>query len=78
MGKVHALETQLITKEQSLKEYDNEMKTLQQELNKTRAARTQAEEFAGRGAEKRKTGLCKQRTRPSKSWKETWPERSVP
>lgn len=56
-GKVHALETQLITKEQSLKEYDNEMKTLQQELNKTRAARTQAENLLAEELKKEKQGL---------------------
>jgi chromosome segregation ATPase len=56
-GKVHALETQLITKELSLKEYDNEMKTLQQELNKTRAARTQAENLLAEELKKEKQGL---------------------
>ena len=56
-GKVHALETQLITKEQSLKEYDNEMKTLQQELNKTRAARTQAENLLAEELKKETQGL---------------------
>ena len=56
-GKVHALETQLITKEQSLKEYDNEMKTLQQELNKSRAARTQAENLLAEELKKEKQGL---------------------
>jgi chromosome segregation ATPase len=56
-GKVHALETQLITKEQSLKEYDNEMKMLQQELNKTRAARTQAENLLAEELKKEKQGL---------------------
>jgi chromosome segregation ATPase len=56
-GKVHALETQLITKEQSLKEYDNEIKTLQQELNKTRAARTQAENLLAEELKKEKQGL---------------------
>ncbi len=56
-GKVHALETQLITKEQSLKEYDNEMKTLQQELNKTRAAKTQAENLLAEELKKETQGL---------------------
>ena len=56
-GKVHALETQLITKEQSLKEYDNEMKTLQQELTKSRAARTQAENLLAEELKKEKQGL---------------------
>jgi chromosome segregation ATPase len=56
-GKVHALETQLITKEQSLKDYDNEMKTLQQELTKSRAARTQAENLLAEELKKEKQGL---------------------
>jgi len=42
-GKVHALETQLTTKEQLLKDHDKELKTVQQELNKARATRSQAE-----------------------------------
>jgi chromosome segregation ATPase len=42
-GKVYALETQLTTKEQLLKDHDKELKMLQQELNKARATRTQSE-----------------------------------
>ena len=42
-GKVYALETQLTTKEQLLKDHDKELKMLQQELIKARATRTQSE-----------------------------------
>ena len=56
-GKVHALETQLTTKEQLLKDHENDLKTLQQELNKTRAARTQAENSLAEELKKEKQGL---------------------
>jgi chromosome segregation ATPase len=42
-GKVYALETQLTTKEQLLKDHEKELKMLQQELIKARSARTQSE-----------------------------------
>jgi chromosome segregation ATPase len=56
-GKVHALETQLSTKEQLLKDHDKELKTLQQELNKARAIRNQVENSLAEELKKEKQAL---------------------
>ena len=56
-GKVHALERQLNTKEQLLKDHDKELKTVQQELNKARATRSQAENSLAEELKKEKHAL---------------------
>ena len=56
-GKVHALEIQLTTKEQLLKDHDKELKTVQQELNKARATRSQAENSLAEELKKEKHAL---------------------
>ena len=56
-GKVHALEIQLTTKEQLLKDHDKELKTVQQELNKTRATRSQTENSLAEELKKEKHAL---------------------
>lgn len=56
-GKVHALEIQLNTKEQLLKDHDKELKTVQQELNKARATRSQAENSLAEELKKEKHAL---------------------
>ena len=56
-GKVHALEIQLTTKEQLLKDHDKELKTVQQELNKARATRSQTENSLAEELKKEKHAL---------------------
>jgi chromosome segregation ATPase len=56
-GKVHALERQLNTKEQLLKDHDKELKTVQQELNKARETRSQAENSLAEELKKEKHAL---------------------
>ena len=56
-GKVHALEIQLNTKEQLLRDHDKELKTVQQELNKARATRSQAENSLAEELKKEKHAL---------------------
>ena len=70
-GKVHALETQLTAKEQLLKEHDKELKTMQQELNKTRAARTQAENSLAEELKKEKQALASKRLCHQRAGEET-------
>ncbi len=56
-GKVHALEIQLTAKEQLLKDHDKELKTVQQELNKARATRSQTENSLAEELKKEKHAL---------------------
>ena len=56
-GKVHALEIQLTTKEQLLKDHDKELRTVQQELNKARATRSQTENSLAEELKKEKHAL---------------------
>jgi hypothetical protein len=56
-GKVHALERQLTAKEQLLKDHDKELKTVQQELNKARATRSQTENSLAEELKKEKHAL---------------------
>ena len=56
-GKVHALEIQLNAKEQLLKDHDNELKTVQQELNRARATRSQTENSLAEELKKEKHAL---------------------
>jgi stress-induced morphogen len=56
-GKVHALEIQLTTKEQLLKDHDKELKTVQQELNKARATGSQVENSLAEELKKEKHAL---------------------
>src|SRR5262245_49547661 len=56
-GKVHGLETQLISKETLLKEQENDLKTLQQELTRMRAAKTQADNVLAEELKKEKHAL---------------------
>ena len=71
-----------MTKEQLLKDHDKELKTLQQELNKARATRNQAENSLAEELKKEKQALqgqrlCHQRAGTKLDSEDPYFERSV-